>query len=647
MIPTNLNYSFFRQIAVLSGHDDWLTQQLHTFFMANRGKSAVYCASDKPLLLPTNTDFYRFSHAKNMLGQEFDIGIYDTRQQNALNFNLEALAIVSATLKAGGILWILLPFQWQQLADWDTLRWSGHSNARIPKHFYHWLQQSLLSYPIRFHQQSRTQMRLPEVVRKPWRLPASVLQQQQQCLQQILAAEDDIYLLVAARGRGKSALAGMLANQLGAEQPVFLTSANQHAVQVLYRYCLQHKPHFIAPDELLIQLAANPNQFSKSWLIIDEAAMIPLEMLTEICRYFAHILLTTTLYGYEGTGRGFELKLTQQLNRTWRRLSLQQPLRYPQQDPLEQWINRLLLLDLEWQQVAGNSQVSSSKSTEISVDDLRTNAAIWTAFYRLLSLAHYRTTPLDLRRLLDADGQRFWLTNCGDQIVAGIWALQEGGIMENSLIEQIWRGERRPKGNLLVQSLCFQADLPQACMLQSLRISRIAVLPNLQQQGLGSQLIQCLRQDTQHDLDFISVSFGYSLPLAHFWQKCGFQIVHVSSGKEASSGCYSVMAVYPCSPDGERFCQQAQRQFLRNFPLAEHPLFQILQDQMDFPEIDWMLNDDDWRQLQGFAYTNRTLAATYPALQRLRRSTPHIDWHIVGCKKQRLLQWRKAVAQLV
>ena len=77
--------------------------------------------------------------------------------------------------------------------------------------------------------------------------------------------------------------------------------------------------------------------------------------------------------------------------------------------------------------------------------------------YGLLTLAHYRTSPLDLRRLLDAPQQQFYLAQAQDSLLGCVWAVSEGGLADKTLIRQIRRGERRPRGNLVAQMLCFQA----------------------------------------------------------------------------------------------------------------------------------------------------------------------------------------------
>ena len=45
--------------------------------------------------------------------------------------------------------------------------------------------------------------------------------------------------------------------------------------------------------------------------------------------------------------------------------------------------------------------------------------------------------------------------------------------------------------------------------------------------------------------DYLSVSFGYTAELWRFWQRCGFTLVRLGTHREASSGCYTAMALYP------------------------------------------------------------------------------------------------------
>lgn len=52
--------------------------------------------------------------------------------------------------------------------------------------------------------------------------------------------------------------------------------------------------------------------------------------------------------------------------------------------------------------------------------------------YELLCAAHYRTSPLDLRRMMDAPGQHFAVADAGADIAGALWLVDEGGLSPNS-----------------------------------------------------------------------------------------------------------------------------------------------------------------------------------------------------------------------
>jgi N-acetyltransferase 10 len=97
-------------------------------------------------------------------------------------------------------------------------------------------------------------------------------------------------------------------------------------------------------------------------LIIDEAAAIPLPLVKQFLTGANYLVfLSSTINGYEGTGRSLSLKLLEQLrqqsvvlttatktttnNRTLNELELNEPIRYGINDSVELWLNNLLCLD--------------------------------------------------------------------------------------------------------------------------------------------------------------------------------------------------------------------------------------------------------------------------------------------------------------
>ena len=614
-----------RVLLILVGEDDFLAHQLnHNLSL----KSAVWIGDVSPYF--ATQAYFPFSKTKNLLGSEFPAIIYDARQ----GIHLDALAMAAGTLQDGGQLLLLLN-HWADLAnqpDSDSLRWSGEKHAINTPHFIAFLQEKIAKYGFPVYQSTPLTLASP----KPQKDRSTYCQptlEQVRLLQQMAEAEEAILIITAKRGRGKSALAGLFAKQQVAQnQPVILTAPNKSAVNIFNEFA-GAEITFMPPDELSQNLSDAPQQFANHWLFVDEAAMIPLDILFRLTKAFKRVVLTTTLHSYEGTGRGFLLKFMAKTDRTLRHVELFTPLRWQADDKLEAFIDDLLLCDCEdrlpqppYDSVLAE-QIQISHCERIPHDQIE-------SVYGLLTLAHYRTSPLDLRRLLDAPQQQFYLAHARDSLLGCVWAVPEGGLADKTLIRQIRRGERRPRGNLVAQMLCFQAGLEEACEFRSLRISRIAVQPNWQQQGLGQRLITRMKQQQikqQGAVDFLSVSFGYTPELLAFWQKCGFILVHFSESKEASSGCYSVVALCPLSEEGRVFVQRAEKQFQRNLPLSFHPLA----TQFARTEIDWTLDSSDWQSLTDFADFFLPLSSALPSIRRLIKSAGELPFSLLAdyCKQ--------------
>ena len=614
-----------RALLILVGEDDFLAHQLnHNLSL----KSAVWIGDVSPHF--ATQSYFPFSKTKNLLGSEFPAIIYDARQ----GIHLDALAMAAGTLQDGGQLLLLLN-HWADLAnqpDSDSLRWSGEKHAINTPHFIAFLQEKIAKYGFPVYQNTLLNLASPKPQkdRSPDCQPTL---EQARLLQQMAEAEEEILIVTAKRGRGKSALAGLFAKQqLAQNQPVILTAPNKSAVNIFNEFA-GAEITFMPPDELSQNLSDAPQQFANHWLFVDEAAMIPLDILFRLTKAFKRVVLTTTIHSYEGTGRGFLLKFMAKTDRTLRHVELFTPLRWQADDKLEAFIDDLLLCNCEdrlpqppYDSVLAE-QIQISHCERIPHDQIE-------SVYGLLTLAHYRTSPLDLRRLLDAPQQQFYLAHARDSLLGCVWAVPEGGLTDKTLIRQIRRGERRPRGNLVAQMLCFQAGLEEACEFRSLRISRIAVQPNWQQQGLGQRLITRMKQQQikqQGAVDFLSVSFGYTLELLAFWQKCGFILVHFSESKEASSGCYSVVALCPLSEEGRVFVQRAEKQFQRNLPLSFHPLA----TQFARTEIDWTLDSSDWRLLNDFADFFLPLSSALPSIRRLITSAGEVPFPLLAdyCKQ--------------
>ncbi|MEC6248924.1 tRNA cytosine(34) acetyltransferase TmcA [Escherichia coli] len=543
------------------------------------------------------------SALQTLLGREFRHAVFDARQ----GFDAAAFAALSGTLKAGSWLVLLLPVwdEWENQPDADSLRWSDCPDPIATPHFVLHLKRVLTAnnYAILWRQNQPFSL-AHFTPRTDWHPATGAPQpEQQQLLQQLLTMPPGVAAVTAARGRGKSALAGQLISRIAGS--AIVTAPAKAATDVLAQFAGE-KFRFIAPDALL----ASDEQ--ADWLVVDEAAAIPAPLLHQLVSRFPRTLLTTTVQGYEGTGRGFLLKFCARFPHL-HRFELQQPIRWAQGCPLEKMVSEALVFDDEnfTHTPQGNIVISAFEQTL-----WRSEPQTPLKVYQLLSGAHYRTSPLDLRRMMDAPGQHF-LQAAGEKAIAGaLWLVDEGGLSQE-LSQAVWAGFRRPRGNLVAQSLAAHGSNPLAATLRGRRVSRIAVHPARQREGTGQQLIAGALQYT-HDLDYLSVSFGYTGELWRFWQRCGFVLVRMGNHREASSGCYTAMALLPMSDAGKQLAEGEHYRLRRDAQaLAKWNGETLPVD----PLNDAVLSDDDWLELAGFAFAHRPLLTSLGCLMRLLQTS--------------------------
>lgn len=587
-----------RRLLVLSGDEDWcLTQALD---LRARLEGDGLWVGPSSQLAPCAAP----GALKTLLGREFQHAFFDARH----GFDVAAFAALAGTLRAGSWLVLLAPdfARWPEQADGDSLRWSDTSEPIATPNFVHRCLQLFTADPEVALWRQGYGLRLPEVApRRDWHAADGYPQAEQAAiLSSLLSSPPEIAAVTAGRGRGKSALAGMLIHQLAGS--AIVTAPTRDATAVIAAFA-EEKMRFMAPDALLASDA------KADWLVVDEAAAIPAPTLRQLTTRFPHTLLTTTVQGYEGTGRGFLLKFCAGFP-TLRRYNLSSPIRWAPGCPLESVIDRLLLFNDEAFLLAphGEPQLET-----LSQDAWREQPTRPSEAYQLLSGAHYRTSPLDLRRMMDAPGQHFTVARCADGVAGAVWLVEEGGL-EPELSRAVWAGYRRPRGNLVAQSLAAHGGSPLAATLTGRRVSRIAVHPARQREGLGQRLIAHAVKQT-HGCDYLSVSFGFTPELWRFWQRCGFLLVRMGTHREASSGCYTAMALYPLSEEGRQLAWREHQRLARD----ERWLSQWRDERAPVTMDETaMLTEEDWLEVAGFAFAHRPLLTAVGSLNRLLQATP-------------------------
>lgn len=571
-----------RRLVVLSGDELWTLSQ------------AIILRNTLPgdwLWLEENPS----KAISGLLGREYLHAVFDARR----GFDVSAFAALSGTLRAGSLLVLLVPpfSVWANRPDADSLRWSDSAEPIATPHFVHHFCRTLAADADAIVWHQHRPLSLPVTPNLPAWQPASGEPQREQAeiLDALLTMPAGVAAVTAPRGRGKSALAGMLLN--GIQGSAVVTAPAKGATDVIARFAGEQF-HYMAPDALL---ASTPEA---DWLIVDEAAAIPGPLLEKLASRFPRVLLTTTVQGYEGTGRGFLLKFCARFSGL-RRYTLSTPIRWAAGCPLERIVANALLFD---DALLDHKPEGEVRLASLAPEMWESDPARVARVYELLCAAHYRTSPLDLRRMMDAPGQHFAVAHAGVDIAGALWLVEEGGLTPQ-LSRAVWAGFRRPRGNLVAQSLAAHGGSPLAATLKGRRVSRIAVHPHRQREGIGQRLIRSASGE-----DYLSVSFGYTHELWRFWQQCGFVLVRMGSHREASSGCYTAMALLPLSEAGRQLCEQAHQRLCRDMRVLS------AWNGEKIPVTDaWeaTLNSDDWLELAGFAFAHRAFSTSVAALTRL------------------------------
>ncbi|WP_371188695.1 GNAT family N-acetyltransferase [Thalassotalea maritima] len=392
-------------------------------------------------------------------------------------------------------------------------------------------------------------------------------------------------VVTADRGRGKSSALAIACAQLALTNMhharvanIVVTAPHTDNLQVFFRQlnlCFpkltwqswqleygQTTIQFVPIDVLLREPRAC------DLLLVDEAAGIPVPMLSELVEGYKPVVFSSTIHGYEGAGRGFSQKFLTSLRErfaTPQLLHLKHPVRWASNDLLEQFCFDALLLNADVNDDV-NKQIPQSRDiVEMPGEHLLNDVDLLRQVFALLVTAHYQTKPSDLKMLLDNPDVYIQLLRTGKQVVAVSLILVEGDI-DNNLVEDIKRGVRRPKGHLLPQSLLTHCGFPQAFEYRYARIVRIAVHPSLQRQGLGHQLLKANQEYANRlGADVLGSSFGINEELGNFWFDNRFSLARIGFTKDKASGEHSAMVIKGLTARGKQFCQAVQHQFGEDF----------------------------------------------------------------------------------
>lgn len=367
--------------------------------------------------------------------------------------------------------------------------------------------------------------------------------------------------LTASRGRGKSAALGLaIAGAVAfGYSNIFVTSPSPENLNTLFEFVLKGLNTMGYEEHLNYQvLRSADQQFNKcvmrivvtrerqqviqyiaagessclgqaELVVIDEAAAIPLPLVRQLLGPYL-VFLSSTVSGYEGTGRSLSLKLIDQLRnqtkekvgennstdktmnaselgRVLHEVTLEESIRYKTGDPVEAWLHQLLCLEASLPPLPPVvTPPSECQLFYVNRDTLfgyhKVSEKFLAQVMGLLVSSHYRNTPDDLQTLSDAPAHHLFVLlppqdqTKGDTLPPVFVVMQvafEGKISRSSVMSALTQGEK-PAGDLIPWTISNQFqnyDFPQ---LSGARIVRIATHPGLQRKGYGSHAMTLLTE---------------------------------------------------------------------------------------------------------------------------------------------------------
>lgn len=538
-----------RQLVVVTGEHDWVKNSIAVIRPLLSKNSLFVGDSDWPIRCQNST--YR-----TQLGLEFDNLVYDV----FCGFRANALIALSGTVKSGGLMIILAPDLdiWPSFNDPNQQQRTsyGYDGCESKSHFISWLVERIhtdtsvcVLSKTGFSGEQNVAFLEQQAVQTTDKTTADQLNAIDKIVSNYRQKKSFQLVLSADRGRGKSATLGLAAQRLlnETELDIAVTAPQKSMTQNVFKHVNNKENILYIPfDELL----SNKRHFDL--VFVDEAAAIPTPILKSLVSTFPKIIFSTTTHGYEGSGKGFELRFMpylRKLNTEAEVVTLRSPVRWFEDDFLEDfWFKTMLMTPMLDQINISNCIEKSFVSRTVSSKELINNPDMFFQIFQLLVNAHYQTTPDDLVRLLDAQEQYVHITTTQNtEVIAVALISLEGGSRLDDIASSISMGSRRVNGHLIPQRLAFVRCTPSFAQKTYTRIVRIAVREDYRRMKIASQLTDYIAQwSCDNSIDLIGASFGVSTEVLEFWQSNKFNAVHLGLKRDASSGEHSLIVLKHC-----------------------------------------------------------------------------------------------------
>nr|CAB3464343.1 unnamed protein product [Digitaria exilis] len=435
--------------------------------------------------------------------------------------------------------------------------------------------------------------------------------------------------LLAARGRGKSAALGLaIAGAIAAGYSnIFVTAPSPENLKTLFDFvckginALEYKEHLhydvvkSSDPELkkaTIQINVykqhrqtiqylKPHDHGKlsqvELLVIDEAAAIPLPIVKSMLGPYL-VFLSSTVNGYEGTGRSLSLKLLQQLesqshssaqsngsnsSRLFKKIELNESIRYASGDPIETWLNDLLCLDLA-NSIPNISRLPHPKECDlyyVNRDTLfsyhKESEIFLQRMMALYVASHYKNSPNDLQLMADAPAHHLFVLlgpvdESKNQLPDILCVIQVRiHMLEFVLTYSISKFAPDSSSHWYYEGqMTLFADDDEETEEPEVKITEAVEKASLLEENIKPRanlppLLVHLRERRPEKLHYLGVSFGLTQELFRFWRKHNFYPFYVGQISSAVTGEHTCMVLKPLNSDDIEVSESNKCGFLDPF----------------------------------------------------------------------------------
>ncbi|MBU3003313.1 tRNA(Met) cytidine acetyltransferase TmcA [Paraglaciecola arctica] len=646
--------SCHRQLLVITGQEQWTVDTANSLVDRNNIKDILWVGDTE-----SENDCISIKNYRSKLGHEYQWVILNCFS----GFRANTAMALSGTIKANGLMIILCPelCQWPSYADPELINRISFGFNQKYTHSY------FIQHLISSLKEDKTVALLSKVgfsgsvsyvPNNTW---DNLFNEQQLAVESIrkvaLGHRNRPLVLTADRGRGKSSALGIAAADLirSSAKTICITAPHINNIEQVFFHIKRLLPEVTESSNSVSYLSGSltfkpidvilEENSHIDLLLVDEASAMPIHLLCKLAKKFSRIVFSSTIHGYEGSGRGFEMRFLKQLSQLkpdYKRVEISQPIRWYKGDTLEQFWFNTLFHNTKHEAKIHDETNQPIICRGISKQELIDDKDLLADLFRLLINAHYQTSQDDLQRMLDAPELQCFILTKGVTLLGVVQIIEEGGRFFGELADNIANCSRRVKGHLVAQSITSSYNMASFVLARQWRISRIAIEPEYQRKGYGKKLINFVEQQAiQHNIEFLTTSFGCNSDILRFWHSSEFVLTKLSSKPEISSGEHSGICIKALADKQQQriknlnkeFYQELIYQLDKNFQWMSEGLIKQLLIFMPSTAISF---SKELEIIEQFASGKRTYSTCKRLLREYLINSP-LDFSRIDIDKQALL----------